>query len=65
MSERLTQIMFHAIRVRPTDVGRFEVIKDGPISPADSVLIAPADLAWMVAQLRNATTPAPTSDGAA
>lgn len=49
---RLDQIVRTAHRVRPADVGVWKSATGLPLSPADAVVIAPADLMWLVEQLR-------------
>lgn len=56
---RLDQIVHTAHRVRPTDVGVWTSANGLPWSAADAVVIAPADLMWLVAQARD-----PSGDGA-
>lgn len=48
MSDRANQIMATAQRVRPTDLGAWVTPPTDRRSPADSMLVAPADLRWMV-----------------
>jgi hypothetical protein len=50
---RLDQIVQTAQRVRPVDVGIWKSARGLPVSSADAVVIAPADLMWMVEGLRS------------
>lgn len=59
---RLDQIVHTAHRVRPTDVGVWTSANGLPLSAADAVVIAPADLMWLVAQVRTPPGQAATHD---
>lgn len=54
MSARLDQIERTAHRVRPTDVGEWK-LATGKAGAADAVVIAPADLRWLIDVARAAS----------
>jgi hypothetical protein len=61
-SRRLDQIEGTAHRVTPTDVGQWcTAVASGP---ADGVVIAPADLRWLIAVARSHIIPPERTDDA-
>lgn len=50
--QRLDQIVQTAHRVIPTDVGTWASARGRPMSPAEAVVIAPADLMWLIERAR-------------
>ena len=53
---RIDQIKWTAHRVVPTDVGEWRSVAGQPVSAAEMVTIAPADLLWLTHLAAQATT---------
>ena len=62
VTQRLDQIERTSLRVLPTDVGKW-AMTTGNRSAAEAVVIAPADLYWLLAMVRaTRVTPPGTGD---
>ena len=52
MSDRAQQIAQTSIRVRPLEIGSWVMVGPGRLGPADGMIVAPADLAWLLETAR-------------